>query len=209
MNALFFLGEAHHNRGNWADAQRAFDRAAAAEQKYARVYGDDSIYTVRVFQYANFLLDRGDFAAVEQRVGRATAECEKQPDGHRLDIAYNRYLLGRVETLRGLARTAPADAPEFAAARDHLGAFMRACWEQAMTDGRVTAHLGLAELADATGDADRCRRQLAGATELCEPDDIRRFRCECDLGYARFHLWQNDPATPGCTSTGRRRRSRR
>jgi hypothetical protein len=61
-----------------------------------------------------------------------------------------------------------------------------------MIDGRVIAHLALAELAYGTGDAYSCEKNLTDARELCEAEDVRRFRCDCLIGYAHFHLWRSE-----------------
>ena len=62
-----------------------------------------------------------------------------------------------------------------------------------MTDGRVIAHIALAELAYGTGDSYSCERHLSDAWDLCAPEDVRRFRCEGLIGWARYYLWRKQP----------------
>jgi hypothetical protein len=50
--------------------------------------------------------------------------------------------------------------------------------------------LAMAELDHATDNPERCRKHLDTAAELCQAEDIRRFRCECVIAFTRFHLWQ-------------------
>jgi len=182
MSALFFRGEVHHHRGEWEAAQVAFNLAVGLEGVYAEEFQDGAIYALRVFQYANFQFDRDQHEQSFQRLTRAQQICEGAPAGREQDMAYNRFLLARIHTARG----------EFDTARVLLNQALADCWRLAMIDGRIIVHLALAELAWALNDAAECDRHLCRAEQLCVPDDVRRYRAECLLARARYHVWRGE-----------------
>lgn len=182
MNALFFRGEVHHYRGEWDEAEVAFTLAVGLERAYAVEFRDEAIYALRVFQYANFQFDRNQHEQSFERLMRAQRICEGASAGREQDIAYNRFLLARIHIVRGECDTA----------RVLLNQALADCWRLAMIDGRIIVHLALAELAWVLNDAAECDRHLCRAEELCVPDDIRRYRAECRLARARYHVWRGE-----------------